>query len=318
MAKKQNETVEDIMKQQLTKLENSDKLAKLEKEASRDKKIIQELKDREKVSARALVLFERKIKFLKETIMHELLKLCKASEDAKALAEDYEDNEIKTIIDDTNEKLYDICNKLEELSIISESDKAFILNKPVQIEKEDIQSRFDRLKTNFNQKIGNSVLRKPGRPKKQDQSIVADIGLGKKVEKVIDEKAETQNRLNEIFYGTPTKKTTTISTIPSTSDSSFDFAEALNPDHSLQDIMSDIMSDMSNNEKVIYSKDNLESQLSKLDENELKNLEAGIISKPHVYKREEFDEDVIPNKKSQSLHKNGILTEKKLFDDIKN
>jgi len=41
-----------------------------------------------------------------------------------------------------------------------------------------MQSRFDKLKSDFNQKIGSSVLRKPGRPRKQDQSIVADIGLG--------------------------------------------------------------------------------------------------------------------------------------------
>ncbi len=317
MAKKPNETVEDIMKQQLSKLENSDKLARLERESNRDKKIIQELKEREKVSARALVLFERKIKHLKETLMLELLKLCKASEAAELLAEDYEDDELVKIIEESNAKLYELCNNLEQLASISESDKAFILNKPVEVKKEDTQSRFDRLKENFNQKIGSSVLRKPGRPKKQDQSIVADIGLGKKVERVIDEKTETQNRLNEIFYGTPSQKSTMVSTIPNTADSAFDFAEALNPNNSLQDIMSDIMSDMSRDKQVVYSKDNLDKHLSRLDDNELKDLEAGIISKPHFHSQVQNLENFEEGKKDKISHKNGILTGNKLFEDIK-
>ena len=41
-------------------------LSKLEKEHSRDKKIIAEYKEREKATARALVLYERKIKYLKD------------------------------------------------------------------------------------------------------------------------------------------------------------------------------------------------------------------------------------------------------------
>ena len=76
MIKKSKETVEDIMKQQLSLLETSDKISKLEKESLRDKKIIQELKEREKLSARTIVLFERKLKFLKESIIADLLKIC--------------------------------------------------------------------------------------------------------------------------------------------------------------------------------------------------------------------------------------------------
>ena len=228
MEKKSTETVEDIMKQHLSILENSDKVLKLEKDAQRDKKIIQELKEREKVSARTIVLFERKLKYLKETIIAELLKTCKENQD---------DNYF-----DIENKLYDICNKIEQLSIISASDKAFILDKPVEAEqKGDAQSRFDKLKADFNQKIGSSVLRKPGRPKKEDQSIVANLGLGKKVEKVVDSETETQNKLKDIFYGVPNSDKKLISTIPQTEDSLFDFAEALNPNNSLQDIMQDII-----------------------------------------------------------------------------
>jgi len=310
MAKKTNETVEDIMKTHLTILEHSDKLSKLEKESLRDKKIIQELKEREKVSARALVLFERKIKFLKESIVADLLKLCKMTGDSNDVR--FGDN---SLISEVNEKLYGLCNKLEELSVISESDRAFILNKPV-VEKNEknTQSRFDRLKASFEQKIGNSVLRKPGRPKKQDQSIVADLGLGKKVEKVVDEQVETKNRLNEIFYGTPTQQKAAVSNIPQTEDSAFDFAEALNPNHSLQDIMSDIMSD-SPEQPIIYSKDNIDNFISKTSEDDIKKLEEGIISKPHLHDIKYLEDDEKTDNKK--IRKNGVLTSLNLFDKIK-
>lgn len=317
MAKKTNETVEDIMKTHLTILEHSDKLSRLEKESLRDKKIIQELKDREKLSVRALVLFERKIKFLKESMISELLKLCKATDDAKT-KDAGSFSSILATLEEINSKLYELCNSIEKNAAISESDKAFILNKPTQVEaKGDTQSRFDKLKADFDQKIGSSVLRKPGRPKKQDQSIVADIGLGKKVEKVVDETVETKNRLNEIFYGTPANKKTAVSTIPQSDDAMFDFAEALNPNNSLSDIMADIMSDLSDKKTVEYSKENIDSFISKLDDDEMKELEAGYISKPNLRKNQDNEEKVPNIRKSGSIHKNGILTESNLFDDIK-
>ena len=315
MAKRTNETVEDIMKKQLSILEHSDKLSKLEKESLRDKKIIQELKDREKVSARALVLFERKIKFLKESMVSELLKLCKASDDAKNIG-DLQD--IQKRLDEINVKLYELCNSIEKNVSISENDKAFLLNKPSKVEpKGDTQSRFDKLKADFEQKIGSSVLRKPGRPKKQDQSIVADIGLGKKVEKIVDETVETQNRLNEIFYGTPTSRKTTISTIPQSEDAMFDFAEALNPNNSLSDIMADIMSDLSSQNSVEYNKDNIDKYISRIDEDEMKELEAGYISKPNIQKTKDNNDKDLSQNKTNTHHKNGILTGNNLFEDIR-
>lgn len=317
MTKKANETVEDIMKKQLTILEHSDKLSKLEKESVRDKKIIQELKEREKVSARALVLFERKIKFLKESMISELLKLCKATDDAKTKdASSF--SSVLAIIEEINLKLYGLCNSIEKKAAISERDKAFILNKSTTVEtKRDTQSRFDKLKADFDQKIGSSVLRKPGRPKKQDQSIVADIGLGKKVEKVVDETAETKNRLNEIFYGTPTIKKTTVSTIPQSEDAMFDFAEALNPNNSLSDIMADIMSDLSINKAVEYSKENIDRFIEKINDEEMKELESGHILKPNLRKNSEGEQLAESENKQSKVHKNGILTGNNLFNDIK-
>lgn len=312
MAKKTNETVEEIMKKQLSLLENGDKLAKLEKESVRDKKIIQELKEREKVTTRTLVLFERKIKYLKEKIVADLLKICKFSEN---LQDEIDDENIE-FLDELNEKLYEICNNIEEATTISENDRAFILNKEIKNTKSvDTQSRFDKLKANFNEKIGTSVLRKPGRPKKEEQSIIADIGLSKKVEKIIDEESETKKRLNDLFYGTPVSKNA-ISTIPQTDDSLFDFAEALNPNNSLKDIMADIMSDLSAEEPKVYNKDNVDAYILKTDMEKSNNLESGFIEKPNLKKFEYIKNDNNSNN-SKVARKNGILTGNNLFEDIK-
>jgi hypothetical protein len=112
---------------------------------------------------------------------------------------------------------------MEAGAVISKEDRAFISNKKIESEQTgDAKSRFDRLKEQFNQKIGTSVMRKPGRPKKEDQSVVSDIGLGKKVERKVQEADETKNKLNDIFYNAPSSKTV-VSSIPETSDSIFDF-----------------------------------------------------------------------------------------------
>ena len=63
--KEQSISIEELTKKEISVVDAEDKLAKFEKAAARDKKIIAEYKEREKASARALVLFERKLKYLK-------------------------------------------------------------------------------------------------------------------------------------------------------------------------------------------------------------------------------------------------------------
>lgn len=293
MNKKINKlSVEELTKNEISNIENTDKLKKLEKERERDKKIIAEYKEREKASARALVLYERKIKFLKTAIIEDIFGLTKEIEGIKTRFLEKCDSEILikelkesfkdygtnyTLISD---KLYDICNKLEDNSVISKEDRAFILNKKVE-EKPltDTASRFDRLKQEFNQKIGASVNRKPGRPKKQDQSIVADIGLRKKVEKQVEEKSETIDKLNDLFYKAPTQAKT-VSAIPQTSDSVFDFDEALNPNISLKDIMADILAEPEEN----LNNNSIQTPIDKVKEAQKKSkielLESGFLKTP--------------------------------------
>lgn len=294
--KSQTASVEELTQKEISVVEANDKLSKLEKSATRDKKIIAEYKEREKASARALVLFERKLKYLKTTMIEDLLKLCSVIDDTKAQYEErcskvyntemkselleYKDN--YTLF---SNEIYNICNKIEAGASISNEDRAFISNKQVASSSNlgDSKSRFDKLKEQFNQKIGASVMRKPGRPKKEDQSVVSDIGLGKKVERKIQENDDTQNRLNDIFYNAPTSKTV-VSSIPETSDSIFDFNEALNPNISLKDIMSDIMSEKPEEEVKQYSAESQKiSQIKQAEtQSKIELLESGFIRTPMV------------------------------------
>lgn len=295
MVKKgQSVSIEELTKKEISVVEANDKLAKLEKNAVRDKKIIAEYKEREKATARALILFERKIKFLKTSMIDDVLKLCKNIEELKnqytercsqiynsEMKEDllsFKDN--YTLF---SNELYNICNKLESNATITKEDRDFISNRKTEkvAETGDSNSRFDRLKQQFNQKIGTSVMRKPGRPRKEDQSIVADIGLGKKVENKVRENDEVETKLNDIFYAAPKQKSV-VSNIPQTSDSVFDFNEALNPNISLKDIMADLMSEKIEEEEVKkYSPD---SQIGQIQEAEKQSrvelLESGFLRTP--------------------------------------
>lgn len=294
--KAKTESIEEITKKEISVVDASDKLLKLEKSAARDKKIIAEYKDREKASARALVLFERKLKYLKTTMIDDLLKLSSVIDNLKNQFENrcseiynsdlksdlltYKDN--YTLF--ANE-IYNICNKIELNATISREDRAFISNKKVESDSPvDINSRFNRLKEQFNQKIGASVMRRPGRPKKEDQSVVADIGLGKKVEKKIKENDEAIDKLNELFYSAPSRKSV-VSNIPQTSDSVFDFNEALNPNVSLKDIMADLMTEKDDDVKT-YSKDSTANIIqSEEQKSKIELLESGFIRTPAIKKQ---------------------------------
>lgn len=291
--KSKSESIEEIMKKEISAVETSDKLAKLEKERLRDKKIIAEYKEREKATARALVLYERKIKYLKETLIDDILSTCKklnASKDefealCKKVLNEFVRAELMDFADNLTlfeTELYDVCNKLEANAAITKKDRAFISNKPIVDENQpvDANSRFDRLKMEFAQKIGSSVNRKRGRPRKSEQSIVADLGLGKKVENKVKERGEVEDKLNDIFYVAPTGGNVK-SAIPQTEDSMFDFDEALNPNVSLKDIMADLMSEKDDEELKTYGEDSKMKEIEEAQkQSKVELLESGFIRTP--------------------------------------
>lgn len=297
--KMQTVSVEELTQKEISAVETSDKLSKLEKASARDKKVIQEYKEREKASARALVLFERKLKYLRTNMVEDLLKLSSLIEDSRSQYEEkcskLYNAELKADLLSLKDnytlfanEIYNLCNKIELNAKISNDDRAFISNKKATTSASsgDSNSRFDKLREQFNQKIGASVMRKPGRPKKEDQSIVSDIGLGKKVERKIQESDDTKNRLNDIFYNAPTSHSV-VSNIPETSDSIFDFNEALNPNISLKDIMSDIMAEPADDEEKNYSAGSQKfSQIQQAEnQSKIELLESGFIRTPMVNKR---------------------------------
>lgn len=317
MVKKVKEvSVEEIMKKELSAVETKDKLEKLEKEKLRDKKIIAEYKEREKLSARALVLYERKIKYIKDMLIDGLLGATKEIEQTKQDFEEVVSRRItsESIRDDLlflkdnlskfSSDLYDICNKLEANAVITNKDRAFIANKKVEEDKPtDSLSRFDRLKQEFNQKIGSSVLRKPGRPKKSEQSIVSEIGLRKKVEKQVDETEGVEDKLNDLFYNAPTTGSVT-SSIPKTDDSVFDFNEALNPNLSLKDIMADLMEEKPEQETKTYGEDPKMQEIANAQkQNKIDMLESGFIRNPIIQAKPATNRTIDPIKKKPTFEK---------------
>lgn len=305
--KKNDVSLDELTKKEISFIETNDKLSKLEKERDRDKKIIAEYKEREKATARALILYERKIKFLKESAVADLLAICSEvaktkdefSEKAGKISSDYIKNEMLEFKDYyafIENKIYDVCNALEKNSVLTNDDRAFISNKKREEPVGDMQSRFDRLKQEFSQKIGSSVTRKRGRPKKSEQSIIADIGLRKKVEKQVDENVSSKDRLNEIFYDMPENKKV-VSAIPTTADSLFDFNEALNPDMSLKDIMADLMTEKQEDVKVY------DENVRKIEESrrqsDIELLESGYIKPGKIIKQKTVENKTIDNIKKK-------------------
>lgn len=324
----ETQSIEELTKNEISAIENNDKLSKLQKESARDKKIIAEFKEREKSSARALVLYERKIKYLKQVLSNEILEISSKLGESGVVQQKFREvfdedelefTEILKELDDAKNKLDELVQRLNTIATITKSDRDFILNKAQQkqITNETVEERFNRLRQEFSQKIGSSVNRKRGRPKRGEQSIVADIGLGKKPERKVDTENEIETKLNDIFYSNPTKSgnqkvQNVASNIPQTADSLFDFNEALNPNISLKDIMADIMSDNSDEttfaeittpnlhqeyEKVLIEPEANEEKKSEKSNIEL--IESGFINihAPHLKKK------LSSNNKSQPAQK---------------
>ena len=312
--KSKNVSLEDITQKEISIVDANAKIAKLEKENARDKKIIAEYKEREKATARALILYERKIKYLKDSSIEILLELSKniadnkdkfsdtctklSSEYIKSTMLEYKDSFVYF-----ENKVYDVCNLLEKNAMITNDERAFISNKKKEKKNEpmDSQSRFDRLKAEFNQKIGSSVTRKRGRPRKGEQSILADIGLRNKVEKQVAETESAQNKLNEIFYEAPVAAKPAAPAIPKTEDSLFDFEEALNPNLSLKDIMADLMTEKEE-ETVVYDENTRKLEEAKR-QSDIEMLESGFIKNPRLQNRQVVNKTIDPTMKKPTFEK---------------
>ena len=258
MKNRKDQSVDQITALEISKIDNSNKIQKLEFELKRAEKEIQAYKTKEKQSVRALVLYERKFDYLRKILLKEFEQILNDFNTNKFLTNQSIDKQAKKI-----EALIDFVKK-ETNTSFEEKD---IVKKTAN---ESIEERFLRLKNQFEEKIGSSVLRGRGRPSKEKQSIVADIGIGGNKSKRNKETKRNQEKIDQIFFTASSGKSAK-SNIPQTNDSIFDFDEALNPELSLSDIMNDI----ENERKDLSKKKEMTTEPM---------LEAGYISKPKIKK----------------------------------
>lgn len=209
---------------------------RLEKEKQLNKSLAKELeeyKNKEKTTSRALVISERKAKYLEQTTrskcameVERLARLAERWEEFfKDLDNKYNQEEIAKLEEFKSElttvinQMIDMQNSFETpLSSAEKAHEAEIGRLEVVKEKKktDLDGRFDKLVLEFNMKIGDNATRGRGRPKKSEA-----------------EKIQKRKKAKAPVY-------------PPVSESGFDFEEALNPTDSLEDIMSDLMGNKDN------------------------------------------------------------------------
>jgi len=256
MKKKSKISIEELTKNEILRIETEDKISKYEKEIAKYKRTISNLKEKDKLYAKALSLCENKINLIKDSSLDNLLFLCENIKDIKNSfyneCEKIDDEALKgkflLFADEYDfilNKLYDVCNKIEEESFFSRNDKQVFPNK---FEMSDL-SKFDNYEQ-FNE-IRNELRKNISRKNNKDNNDVSNKNKSLKenfgFEDVEEEDNDSLNdaliteKFNKIFYERP-EMIGFKSNIESNEDSSFDFNEALNPTLSLNDIMKDLMS----------------------------------------------------------------------------
>ena len=217
------------------------------------------LKRKDKASARALTLEERKNKYIqnitKSRCAIEIDRLTRLSERYSALFDklDASDRELlESFYEDlkaTINTLSHLGEYIEDRKPLSDAEKNYISEKTrISVDnavKSDLDDRFNKLMSEFKLKIGESVTRKRGRPRKSDQSILVEVNRvvsEKKQEELNEaEKQEVIDKLNELFYSVKPVETKPTKKSKKKNKESFDFDEALNPTESLADIMKDLV-----------------------------------------------------------------------------
>lgn len=241
---------------EITASQQRERIEQLKKENDKLVSEINNLKRKDKASARAITLAERKSKYIQEITKSrcaiEIDRLTRLSDRFSSLfdkleAEDQErlesfNADLKAAIS----TLSNLGEYIEDRKPLSSAEKNYIseksrisLNDAV---KSDLDDRFNKLKSEFKLKVGDSASRGRGRPKKADQSILVEVNRvieeKKQAEEEEQERQDVLEKLNEIFY--TVKPTEQSKKKKAKNKDSFDFDEALNPTESLADIMKDL------------------------------------------------------------------------------
>lgn len=219
------------------------------------------LKKKDKLQSRALTLEERKSKYIQDVTKSrcaiEIDRLTRLSERYSALFDKLDAQSQQQFADFNDEldsaikTLSNLTDYIEDRKPLSDAEKNYISEKErislSDAVKSDIDSRFNKLVNEFKVKVGDTALRRRGRPRKEDQSILVEVNRTinqKRAEEMSEkEKQEVIEKINDIFYNVqpnnaqdkvkPKRKKKKDNGV-------FDFDEALNPTESLADIMNDL------------------------------------------------------------------------------
>ena len=229
-----------------------DEIEKLKKQLQANDTELTNLKKREKLVSRALILADRRAKYIESTAKTrcaiEIDNLVRFSEKWNKFFEELDNKyniEDKQELEKFDEELKIMINSLTDMKnltdALTEPEKAYdserkrLHGRPVSVD-----DRFKKLCNEFDMKVGENATRKPGRPKKNTgdkkvDEIIDELEYGK-----IPQKAKNQKPL---ISSVVNKKIAKVSNVPKTEDSIFDFDAALNPTEDLETILSELLGD---------------------------------------------------------------------------
>lgn len=238
-----------------------EQLEGLKKENARLSSELSALKKKDKLQSRALTLEERKSKYIQDVTKSrcaiEIDRLSRLAERYSALFDRLDAGDQQQFADFCDElkstihTLNNLTDYIEDRRPLSDAEKNYIsekerisLNDAV---KSDLDSRFNKLVSEFKVKIGDTATRKRGRPRKEDQSILVEVNrtLSQKAAEELSEKEKQEviEKINDIFYNVQPQNAENQPKQKKKKKKDagvFDFDEALNPTESLADIMNDL------------------------------------------------------------------------------
>lgn len=242
----------NMIETQLQLSKQSDEIDKLNKQLQAKELELVNLKKREKLVSRALILADRRAKYIENTTrtrcaieIDNLVRFSekwnkffseldvKYNEDDKKELEKF-DEEMKLLINSFTE-MKETATALTEQEMAYDSERKRLANRPTSVD-----DRFKKLCSEFDMKVGDNATRKPGRPKKNTgdkkiDEIIDELEYGKVPQKPKNQKPLISSVVN--------KKIAKVSNVPKTEDSIFDFDEALNPTEDLETILSELLGD---------------------------------------------------------------------------
>lgn len=229
-----------------------DEIENLKKQLENKETELNNLRKREKLVSRALILADRRAKYIENTTKTrcaiEIDNLVNFSTKWNKFFDELNNKynpEDKIELETFDSELKAMINSLTDMRdysvALSEPEKAYDEErKRISGNKNSLDDRFKRLCNEFDMKVGEKASRKPGRPKKNEgdkkvEEIIYELENGKPIEK------QKQNK--PLISSIVNKKIAKVTTIPKTEDSLFDFDEALNPTEDLETILSELLGD---------------------------------------------------------------------------